>query len=398
MFNNLNVALYVSGSIAAYKSLTLARDLIKQGANVRVIMTNSAQLFVTPLAFQTLTKNKVFTNISEEPDEKEITHINIAKWADISLIAPATANFISKIANGIADDAASTTLLATSGKKILVPAMNDNMWNNPATIRNINTLKNDGIIIFSPTKGYLAEGYSGKGRMIEPELIIEKMESKLSNIHLLEGKRVIVTAGGTRESIDPVRYISNNSSGKMGYAIADAAINAGADVTLISAPSKLAANDKARLISVNSSADMENAIKDNFYQSDILIMAAAVSDYKPVSYSDQKIKKNDDNLVITLSRTNDILKEIVKIKSDQFVVGFAAETQNLIENAKSKLQHKNLDMLVANDVSGDKVGFNSDNNKVYFIDNNGIINQTGIESKQKISNDLIKLISERIDK
>lgn len=398
MFNNLNVALYVSGSIAAYKSLTLARDLIKQGANVRVIMTNSAQLFVTPLAFQTLTKNKVFTNISEEPDEKEITHINIAKWADISLIAPATANFISKIANGIADDAASTTLLATSGKKVLVPAMNDNMWNNPATIRNINTLKNDGIIIFSPTKGYLAEGYSGKGRMIEPELIIEKMESKLSNNHLLEGKRVIVTAGGTRESIDPVRYISNNSSGKMGYAIADAAINAGADVTLISAPSKLTANDKARLISVNSSADMENAIKDNFYQSDILIMAAAVSDYKPVSYSDQKIKKNDDNLVIKLSRTNDILKEITKIKSDQFVVGFAAETQNLIENAKSKLQHKNLDMLVANDVSGDKVGFNSDNNKVYFIDNNGIISQTGIESKQKISNDLIKLISERIDK
>ncbi|TPR15304.1 bifunctional phosphopantothenoylcysteine decarboxylase/phosphopantothenate--cysteine ligase CoaBC [Apilactobacillus timberlakei] len=398
MFNNLNVALYVSGSIAAYKSLTLARDLIKQGANVRVIMTNSAQLFVTPLAFQTLTKNKVFTNISEEPDEKEITHINIAKWTDISLIAPATANFISKIANGIADDAASTTLLATDGKKILVPAMNDHMWNNPATIRNINTLKNDGIIIFSPTKGYLAEGYSGKGRMIEPELIIEKMESKLSNSHLLEGKRVIVTAGGTRESIDPVRYISNNSSGKMGYAIADAAINAGADVTLISAPSKLTANDKARLISVNSSEDMENAIKDNFYQSDILIMAAAVSDYKPVSYSDQKIKKNDDNLFIKLSRTSDILKEIAKIKSDQFVVGFAAETQNLIENAKSKLQHKNLDMLVANDVSGDKVGFNSDNNKVYFIDNNGIISQTGIESKQKISNDLIKLISERIDK
>ncbi|TPR40575.1 bifunctional phosphopantothenoylcysteine decarboxylase/phosphopantothenate--cysteine ligase CoaBC [Apilactobacillus micheneri] len=398
MFNNLNVALYVSGSIAAYKSLTLARDLIKQGANVRVIMTNSAQLFVTPLAFQTLTKNKVFTNISEEPDEKEITHINIAKWADISLIAPATANFISKIANGIADDAASTTLLATNGKKILVPAMNDNMWNNPATIRNINTLKNDGIIIFSPTKGYLAEGYSGKGRMIEPELIIEKMESNLSNSHLLEGKKVIVTAGGTRESIDPVRYISNNSSGKMGYAIADAAINAGADVTLISAPSKLTANDKARLISVNSSADMENAVKENFYQSDILIMAAAVSDYKPVSYSDQKIKKNDDNLVIKLSKTNDILKAIAKIKSNQFVIGFAAETQNLIENAKSELKHKNLDMLVANDVSGEKVGFNSDNNKVYFIDNNGIISQTGIESKQKISNDLIKLISERIDK
>lgn len=398
MFNNLNVALYVSGSIAAYKSLTLARDLIKQGANVRVIMTNSAQLFVTPLAFQTLTKNKVFTNISEEPDEKEITHINIAKWADISLIAPATANFISKIANGIADDAASTTLLATNGKKILVPAMNDNMWNNPATIRNINTLKNDGIIIFSPTKGYLAEGYSGKGRMIEPELIIEKMESNLSNSHLLEGKKVIVTAGGTRESIDPVRYISNNSSGKMGYAIADAAINAGADVTLISAPSKLTANDKARLISVNSSADMENAVKENFYQSDILIMAAAVSDYKPVSYSDQKIKKNDDNLVIKLSKTNDILKAIAKIKYNQFVIGFAAETQNLIENAKSELKHKNLDMLVANDVSGEKVGFNSDNNKVYFIDNNGIISQTGIESKQKISNDLIKLISERIDK
>ncbi|WP_105955976.1 bifunctional phosphopantothenoylcysteine decarboxylase/phosphopantothenate--cysteine ligase CoaBC [Apilactobacillus quenuiae] len=398
MFKNLNVALYVSGSIAAYKSLTLARNLIKKGANVRVIMTDSAQLFVTPLAFQTLTKNKVFTNISEEPDEKEITHINIAKWADVSLIAPATANFIAKIANGNADDAASTTLLATNGKKIVVPAMNDNMWNNPATIRNINTLKNDGITIFSPTKGYLAEGYSGNGRMIEPELIIKKLENKLSNSNLLKGRRLIVTAGGTREAIDPVRYISNKSSGKMGYAIADAAIDAGADVTLISAPSKLSANNKTKLISVNSAADMEKAVRNNFNKSDILIMAAAVSDYRPLIYSNQKIKKNDDNLILNLSKTNDILKEITKTKSNQFVVGFAAETQNLIENAKNKLKHKNLDMLVANDVTGNNTGFNSDNNKVYFIDHTGIISETDIESKKNISKKLIKLISERIDK
>ncbi|UQS85323.1 bifunctional phosphopantothenoylcysteine decarboxylase/phosphopantothenate--cysteine ligase CoaBC [Apilactobacillus apisilvae] len=398
MFNNLNVALYVSGSIACYKSLTLARDLIKKGANVRVIMTRGAQMFVTPLAFQTLTKNLVFTDINDEPNEKEITHIDIAKWSDISVVAPATANLISKMANGIADDAVTTTLLATDGKKFVVPAMNDHMWHNPATQRNLQTLNNDGINIFSPTKGYLAEGYSGKGRMIEPEVIVDKLYDQLKDSDSLFNKNILITAGGTREPIDPVRYISNNSSGKMGYAIVDAAIDAGANVTLVTAPSKLIPNQKANVIKVKTSAEMEAVVKNNLNNADVLIMAAAVSDYKPSQYNKQKIKKSSDKLVLDLVKTHDILKEVAKVKNNQFVVGFAAETQNLVQNAKVKLKNKNLDLLVANDVSHAETGFSSDNNKVSFIDSNGVIDETDVDSKKNIANQLINIVSNRINK
>ncbi|WP_220729615.1 bifunctional phosphopantothenoylcysteine decarboxylase/phosphopantothenate--cysteine ligase CoaBC [Apilactobacillus zhangqiuensis] len=395
--NNKKIALYVTGSIAAYKSLTLARLLIKNGNEVRVVMSGGAQQFVTPLAFQTLTKNFVFTDTFDEKDANEITHIDIATWADISIVAPATANTIAKLVNGIGDNAVTTTLLATPSKKVLVPAMNNNMWDNPATQRNIKQIESDGYKIMYPTSGFLAEGYEAKGRMIEPEEIIERLELIDHQSNKLSGKKMIVTAGGTREAIDPVRYISNNSSGKMGYAIAKAAMNAGAEVTLISSSETQHINGNVSVINVSSSSEMKNAIEDQFNDADVLVMAAAVSDYTPAEYSEQKIKKNDDELDIHLVKTPDILKELSKIKNHQFVVGFAAETQNLLDNAKQKLAKKKLNLLLANDVSNKAIGFNSDNNQVSFIDETGVFKKSDVESKDKIASELIDIISERID-
>ncbi|WKN28675.1 bifunctional phosphopantothenoylcysteine decarboxylase/phosphopantothenate--cysteine ligase CoaBC [Apilactobacillus kunkeei] len=395
--NNKKIALYVTGSIAAYKSLTLARLLVKNGNEVRVVMSGGAQQFVTPLAFQTLTKNFVFTDTFDEKDANEITHIDIATWADISIVAPATANTIAKLVNGIGDNAVTTTLLATPSKKVLVPAMNNNMWDNPATQRNIKQIESDGYKIMYPTSGFLAEGYEAKGRMIEPEEIIEGLELIDHQSNKLAGKKVIVTAGGTREAIDPVRYISNNSSGKMGYAIAKAAMNAGAEVTLISSSETQHINGNVSVVNVSSSSEMKNAIEDQFNDADVLVMAAAVSDYTPAEYSEQKIKKNDDELDIHLVKTPDILKELSKIKSHQFVVGFAAETQNLLDNAKQKLAKKKLNLLLANDVSNKAIGFNSDNNQVSFIDETGVFKKSDVESKDKIASELIDIISERID-
>ncbi|KPN79683.1 Phosphopantothenoylcysteine decarboxylase/phosphopantothenate--cysteine ligase [Apilactobacillus kunkeei] len=395
--NNKKIALYVTGSIAAYKSLTLARLLVKNGNEVRVVMSGGAQQFVTPLAFQTLTKNFVFTDTFDEKDANEITHIDIATWADISIVAPATANTIAKLVNGIGDNAVTTTLLATPSKKVLVPAMNNNMWDNPATQRNIKQIESDGYKIMYPTSGFLAEGYEAKGRMIEPEEIIEGLELIDHQSNKLAGKKVIVTAGGTREAIDPVRYISNNSSGKMGYAIAKAAMNAGADVTLISSSETQHISGNVKVVNVSSSSEMKNAIENQFNDADVLVMAAAVSDYTPAEYSEQKIKKNDDELDIHLVKTPDILKELSKIKSHQFVVGFAAETQNLLDNAKQKLAKKKLNLLLANDVSNKAIGFNSDNNQVSFIDETGVFKKSDVESKDKIASELIDIISERID-
>ncbi|GAA6113169.1 bifunctional phosphopantothenoylcysteine decarboxylase/phosphopantothenate--cysteine ligase CoaBC [Apilactobacillus apinorum] len=394
---NMKVALYVTGSIAAYKSLTLARLLVKNGADVRVVMSNGAQKFVTPLAFQTLTKNNVFVDTFDEPNPKEITHIDIATWADLSIVAPATANTIAKIANGIADDVVSTTLLATPTQKIVVPAMNNNMWDNLATQRNIKQLEDDGIDILYPTDGFLAEGYAAKGRMIEPEEIILQVQQIMKKSELLAGKKILVTAGGTSEPIDPVRYITNRSSGKMGYAIAEACANAGAEVKLITASDMQVSNPNIEVERVITSNDMLDAVKNNFDSINVLIMAAAVSDYKSEVVSDQKIKKNGDYLEIRLKKTPDILKEVTKQKGNQFIVGFAAETQDLIVNAIKKLETKKLDLLLANDVSNDNIGFSSDNNQISFIDKNGVFAKTNIESKASISSKLVKILSERLD-
>ncbi|MCT6822357.1 MAG: bifunctional phosphopantothenoylcysteine decarboxylase/phosphopantothenate--cysteine ligase CoaBC [Apilactobacillus sp.] len=394
---NMKVALYVTGSIAAYKSLTLARLLVKNGADVRVVMSNGAQKFVTPLAFQTLTKNNVFVDTFDEPNPKEITHIDIATWADLSIVAPATANTIAKIANGIADDVVSTTLLATPTQKIVVPAMNNNMWDNLATQRNIKQLEDDGIDILYPTDGFLAEGYAAKGRMIEPEEIILQVQQIMKKSEVLAGKKILVTAGGTSEPIDPVRYITNRSSGKMGYAIAEACANAGAEVKLITASDMQVSNPNIEVERVITSNDMLDAVKNNFDSINVLIMAAAVSDYKSEVVSDQKIKKNGDYLEIRLKKTPDILKEVTKQKGNQFIVGFAAETQDLIANAIKKLETKKLDLLLANDVSNDNIGFSSDNNQISFIDKNGVFAKTNIESKASISSKLVKILSERLD-
>lgn len=394
---NMKIALYVTGSIAAYKSLTLARLLIKNGADVRVVMSNGAQKFVTPLAFQTLTKNDVFINTFDEPNPKEITHIDIATWADLSIVAPATANTIAKMANGIADDVVSTTLLATPSKKIVVPAMNNNMWDNFSTQRNIKQLEDDGINILYPTDGFLAEGYAAKGRMIEPEEIIQKVQQIVAQTEILSEKKILVTAGGTSEPIDPVRYITNRSSGKMGYAIAEACANAGAKVKLITASDMKISHPNIEIEQVITSNDMLEAVKGSFDSTDVLIMAAAVSDYKSEIVSDQKIKKNGDYLEIRLKKTPDILKEISKQKNNQFIVGFAAETQDLIANATKKLESKKLDLLLANDVSNDKIGFSSDYNQISFIDKNGVFEKTNIESKASISSKLVKILSERLD-
>lgn len=393
---NMKVALYVTGSIAAYKSLTLARLLVKNGADVRVVMSNGAQKFVTPLAFQTLTKNNVFVDTFDEPNPKEITHIDIATWADLSIVAPATANTIAKIANGIADDVVSTTLLATPTQKIVVPAMNNNMWDNLATQRNIKQLEDDGIDILYPTDGFLAEGYAAKGRMIEPEEIILQVQQIMKKSEVLAGKKILVTAGGTSEPIDPVRYITNRSSGKMGYAIAEACANAGAEVKLITASDMQVSNPNIEVERVITSNDMLDAVKNNFDSINVLIMAAAVSDYKSEVVSDQKIKKNGDYLEIRLKKTPDILKEVTKQKGNQFIVGFAAETQDLIANAIKKLETKKLDLLLANDVSNDNIGFSSDNNQISFIDKNGVFAKTNIESKASISSKLVKILSERL--
>lgn len=396
MFNNKNIALYVTGSIAVYKSLNLVRLLVKNGANVRVVMTKEAQKFVTPLAFQTLTKNEVFTDTFDEKDVKEITHINIAMWADFSIVAPATANIIAKMANGIADDAVSTTLLATASKKIVVPAMNNNMWDNPATQRNIAQIESDNVTVLNPDKGFLAEGYTAKGRMIEPEDIVERISEKFSFSDELAGKNVLVTAGGTQEAIDPVRYISNASSGKMGYAVANAAVSAGANVTLVTTKDNLPLDSRINRVMVKSSSEMQKAVEQYFNNLDVLVMAAAVSDYRPEKIAEQKIKKTGSYLDLHLVKTNDILFELSKHKKNQFMVGFAAETQNLMENAQNKLNKKKLDMLCANDVSNKSIGFNSDNNQISFIDKSGVFKKTDVESKTSVAREIIKAISERI--
>lgn len=398
MFENKNIVLYVTGSVAAYKSLTLARLLLKKGARVQVVMSQGSTKFITPLLFQTLTKRPVFTDVFEELDSHDITHIKIARWADLSIVVPASANIIAKIANGIADDAVTTTLLATDSPKIIVPAMNNNMWKNVAMQRNIHRLQLDGITLLDTKVGLLAEGYVAQGRMLEPDEIITAIEHQFDypTYDNLVGKTILVTAGGTKEFIDPVRYIGNNSSGKMGIAIANAAANAGAHVILVTTQNNLSINNQIDKIVVETSSEMLNAIKNVYESVDVLIMAAAVSDYRPTTYTPQKIKKHDENLNLQLVRTPDILLELSKLKQRQFMVGFAAETEQVLANAQNKLAKKKLDLLLANDVSNKNIGFNSDNNQVSFIDQNGVFAKTQVESKQRIAIELLKILNRRI--
>ncbi|GAA3179558.1 bifunctional phosphopantothenoylcysteine decarboxylase/phosphopantothenate--cysteine ligase CoaBC [Fructilactobacillus sanfranciscensis] len=396
---NKKIVLYVTGSIAAYKAVYLLRLFQKQGADVKVVMTPFAEKFVSQLTFASLAKCPVYSESNFTNHGETIDHIELAKWADISVVAPASADFIAKMANGIADNFALTTLLATDTSKYVVPAMNDVMWNNFATRKNIETLEQNGIKILNPEYGRLAEGYKAKGRMIEPEEIVQTIYAS-DNPKLLSGKNVLITAGGTIEDIDPVRYISNRSTGKMGYALADVAVKQGANVTLISANCHLQVPENINFIKVKTSDELKNSILTKLPKNDVLIMAAAVSDFKPVHVAKQKIKKSDDSneLVLHLQKTDDILKLVAdQKKANQVIIGFAAETNDVKRNAKLKLEKKHLDLIVLNDVSNQKIGFGSDDNQVTIMNKNGILKQTGIESKEKIAKTIINVIKQQLD-
>lgn len=396
---NQKIVLYVTGSIAAYKAVYLLRLFQKQGADVRVVLTPFAEKFVSKLTFASLAKHPVYSESSFSEHGETIDHIELAKWADFSIVAPATADFIAKMANGIADNFALTTLLATDTPKYVVPAMNDVMLNNFATQNNINTLVNHGVTVFKPSFGQLAEGYQAQGRMLEPEEIIKKLGS-ISQSKALAGKRFLITAGGTIEDIDPVRYISNRSSGKMGYALAAVAAQQGAIVTLISANCQLPQPKNVQLIKVKTSDELKETILTELPQNDVLIMAAAVSDFKPTTVANQKIKKSadTDELVLRLQKTTDILKVVAQKKQpQQIIVGFAAETNHAQQNAQQKLKNKHLDLIVLNDVANQKIGFGSDDNQVTIINSTGIIKQTEIESKPKIAQIILQVIEDQMN-
>lgn len=396
MLKGKHVTLTITGSIAAYKGALLTRLLIKAGAEVQVVMTTSATTFVTPLTFQTLSKRPVLSDLFTATEADPIKHISIADWTDIALVAPATANILSKMAQGIADDAATSTLLATTAPKFVAPAMNTNMWANPATQRNVNQLRNDGVLIIDPAEGFLAEGYSGSGRLAEPADIVTALEAYLRD-HTdqpLTGKNVLVTAGGTREAIDPVRYVGNKSSGKMGYALARAARDLGANVTLISSAS-LPAPENVTIIPIATAAELQQEVTTHFADSDITLMAAAVADFRPDTVATQKIKKHagTETLDLHLVRTPDILAGLGRIKRpDQFLLGFAAETNDLLANAERKLAQKGADMIAANDVGDTTIGFNSDVNRVTLLRPNAAPEKLATASKDDIASMILQRV------
>lgn len=400
MLKNKTVVIGVSGGIAAYKACDIVSRLKKLNANVHVIMTKGATEFVTPLTFQSLSQNYVVSDMFEEPKTWDVEHISLAKKADVFLIAPATANVIGKVANGICDDMLTTTVMATTGKVLIAPAMNTNMYKNPILQRNINTLKELGYNFVNPESGRLACGDEGEGKLASPEVIVNKVIELLNNEDKdLQGKKILITAGPTVESIDPVRYITNRSTGKMGYAIAKIAANRGADVTLVSGPTNIyPPSNIKKLIKIQSAEDMYNAIIDNFDENQVIIKSAAVADYKPKTYSNKKIKKSNDDLVIELDRNKDIAYELGKIKNNKILVGFAAETNDLIENAKGKVNKKNLDFIVANDLTEKGAGFGTDTNIVKIIDREGNINKYPQMKKDEVANVILDKVKSLLEK
>ena len=372
MLEKVKIGVFVMGGIAAYKVPELVRQLIKKGAQVQVAMTQSAQEFVTPLTLQVLTKRPVLTHTFDEREPSQVQHVAMADWCDLALVVPATANGLAKMAHGLADDVVTTTLLAVTAPILVVPAMNVHMYENPATQRNLAQLRADGLTIMEPDTGFLAEGYEGKGRLPELHRIVAQVERLYARTHLpqsLAGKQVIVSAGGTRERIDPVRYISNDSSGKMGYAMAQAADWLGATVTLVSTTQSLLPPEGVQVQEVTSAQELAQAMIAHYDQMDYVVMAAAVSDYRVKYPHDQKIKKvaGQTDWQLDLVQNPDILAQLGQTKRQQVLIGFAAETQNLLEHARAKLSKKGADWLIANDVSNLAIGFNSDKNQVYVL-------------------------------
>lgn len=368
MLKGKNVLLCVSGGIAAYKSATIASMLVKLGATVNTIMTENATKFIAPLTFETLTKTKCITDTFNRDFEFDVKHISLAKAADIIVVAPATANTIAKLAHGIADNMLTSTVIASTAKKLVVPSMNTNMLENPITQDNIKLLEHYGFLVMQSAEGLLACGDTGKGKMPEPEDIVEEIVYQIAFEKDLAGKKVLVTAGPTRESIDPVRFITNHSTGKMGYALAKAAALRGADVTLVTGHTALKAPRGVETVNIDSAEDLFRAVTERADSCDFIFKAAAVADYTPVSVADQKIKKQDGDMSIPLKRTEDTLKYLGAHKrAGQVLCGFSMETENVLENSKAKLAKKNIDMIVANSLRTEGAGFGTDTNVVSLI-------------------------------
>ena len=395
MSNKKCVCIGVSGGIAVYKALDIISALRKKDIDVRVIMTDSATKFVNPLTFQSLSQNMVVTDMFAEPKAFEIQHISLAKRADVFLVAPATANIIGKVANGISDDMLSTTIMATKAKVIFAPAMNTNMYENLIVQDNIKKLKKLGYDFIEPASGRLACGDEGKGKLADVNIIVEKVLNALENIDKpkdLEGKTVLISAGPTLSNIDPVRFITNRSTGKMGYSIAEEARDRGANVILVSGPTNIELPSNIKVINVTTNEEMKNAILEYYDKSDIVIKSAAVADYKIKNYSANKIKKSEGELVLTFVRDNDILKILGEKKKNQILVGFAAESNNIIENAKRKIKSKNLDYIVANDITGVDTGFASDDNKVIILSKDGEEMHLDKMNKRKVASKIFETI------
>jgi len=389
---NKNIILGITGGIAAYKSAELVRMLCTQNTKVRVIMTKNACEFITPLTMQTVSGHAVYTEMFGQYLKTNLEHIALARFADAIIIAPASANFIAKLAHGLADDLLTTVCLATTAPIAIAPAMNKEMWNAAITQENITTLKNRGIFIFGPASGEQACGESGFGRMLEPKQIMELIPGIFAP-QIFYGKKIVITAGPTREAIDPVRYISNYSSGKMGYALAEAAQEAGANVFLISGPTNLTTPPKVNHIDIQTAEEMHQVVMQEISDCDVFIAAAAVADYRPKNVSSQKMKKHAATISLELQRNPDVLAEVAALSDRPFTVGFAAETESLLENAHKKLESKNLDMIIANQV-GKNLCFDSDENSGVILCKNAKSIELPKTRKTKLARQIIKIIHE----
>ena len=392
--SNKRIIVGISGGIAAYKSAEIVRRLQDAGADVRVVMTPGAEEFIRPLTLQALSGHPVHADLLDPEAEAGMGHIELARWADLVLIAPATADFMATMVHGRANSLLNAIYLATPAIVAVAPAMNQGMWAHPATTANVQQLSQRQVKIFGPDSGIQACGDIGLGRMQQPDILVQQVAACFAS-QQLNGKKVVITAGPTREAIDPVRYISNHSSGKMGYALAEAAIEAGAEVTLISGPVNLEPPERCTLIPVVSAADMHRATMSACAEADILIAAAAVADYRPVTVATQKIKKHADAVTLELEKNPDIVSAAATQYGDLFVVGFAAETQDIENYARGKLERKNLDAIVANDVSRSDVGFNSDNNEAWWISAN-TSKTFSIRSKTQLARDIVAAIIEQL--
>jgi phosphopantothenoylcysteine decarboxylase/phosphopantothenate--cysteine ligase len=396
LLTNKKILLGITGSIAAYKSILLVRSLIKSGAEVKVIMTPPAKEFVSPLVLSTLAKNKVLIELFEE--DTWANHVQLGRWADVMLVAPLSCNTLSKMAAGTCDNLLLAVYLSASCPVMLAPAMDEDMWHHPATKRNLQMLQSYGNKIINVNKGELASGLTGEGRMAEPEELIEQLESFFTNTKQLAGKRILITAGPTHEAIDPVRFIANHSSGKMGYALAEACATQGADVTLVSGPVSISLHHPGiRLIKVTTAQQMYDACTAIFAQQDIAILAAAVADYTPVYPSTEKIKKQEGELTLQLIKTKDILKSLGEIKTaNQLLAGFALETNNETANALQKLQTKKANLIVLNSMQDKGATFGHDTNKVTIFDREGNTYTSGLSSKKEIANFIISIIIKKL--